>query len=40
MTVCVNIIPQVRFIYYCNVKIWDETETLLLIKNREELCKG
>jgi periplasmic divalent cation tolerance protein len=37
LAACVNIIPQIRSIYRWKGKIWDEAETLLIIKSREAL---
>lgn len=37
LAACANIIPQVRSVYRWKEEIWDEAETLLIIKSREEL---
>jgi periplasmic divalent cation tolerance protein len=37
LAACANIIPQVRSVYRWKGEIWDEAETLLIIKSREEL---
>jgi periplasmic divalent cation tolerance protein len=34
---CANIVPQIRSIYRWKEEIWDERETLLIIKSREDL---
>lgn len=36
LAACANIIPQIRSIYRWKEEIWDERETLLLIKSRED----
>ncbi len=37
LAACTNIIPRIRSVYRWKQKIWDEAETLLIIKSREEL---
>jgi periplasmic divalent cation tolerance protein len=37
LAACANIIPQIRSIYRWKEEIWDERETLLMIKSREDL---
>jgi periplasmic divalent cation tolerance protein len=37
LAACANIVPQVRSIYRWRGEIWDEGETLIIIKSREEL---
>jgi periplasmic divalent cation tolerance protein len=37
LAACANIIPQIRSIYQWKGEIWDERETLIIIKSREEL---
>ena len=37
LAACANIIPQIRSIYRWKEEIWDERETLLMIKTREDL---
>ena len=37
LAACANIIPQIRSIYRWKEKIWDERETLIMIKSREDL---
>ncbi|MCJ7663566.1 MAG: divalent-cation tolerance protein CutA [Desulfobacterales bacterium] len=37
LAACANIIPQIRSIYRWKGEIWDERETLIIIKSREEL---
>lgn len=37
LAACANIIPQVRSVYRWKGEIWDEAETLVIIKSREEL---
>jgi periplasmic divalent cation tolerance protein len=37
LAACANIIPQIRSIYRWKEEIWDERETLIIIKSREDL---
>jgi periplasmic divalent cation tolerance protein len=37
LAACANIIPQIRSIYRWKGEIWDERETLIMIKSREAL---
>jgi periplasmic divalent cation tolerance protein len=37
LAACANIIPQIRSIYRWKEKIWDERETLIIIKSRKDL---
>ncbi|OGP54816.1 MAG: hypothetical protein A2Y65_12105 [Deltaproteobacteria bacterium RBG_13_52_11] len=37
LAACANIIPQIRSIYRWKGKIWDERETLIIIKSMEDL---
>jgi periplasmic divalent cation tolerance protein len=37
LAACANIIPQIRSIYRWKEKVWDERETLIIIKSREDL---
>jgi len=37
LAACVNIIPHIRSVYLWKGNIWDEAETLLIIKSREAL---
>lgn len=37
LAACANIIPHIRSIYRWKGKIWDEGETLIMIKSREAL---
>lgn len=37
LAACANIIPQVRSVFRWKGEIWDEAETLIIIKSREEL---
>lgn len=37
LAACANIIPQIRSIYRWKEEIWDERETLIMIKSREDL---
>jgi periplasmic divalent cation tolerance protein len=37
LAACANIVPQIRSIYRWKEEIWDERETLLIIKSREDL---
>jgi periplasmic divalent cation tolerance protein len=40
LAACANIIPSIRSIYWWKGKIWDEGETLILIKSREDLFES
>lgn len=37
LAACANIIPQIRSIYRWKGEIWDERETLIIIKSKESL---
>ena len=37
LAACANIIPKIRSIYRWKEEIWDEGETLIIIKSREDL---
>jgi periplasmic divalent cation tolerance protein len=37
LAACANIIPSIRSIYRWKGEIWDERETLIIIKSREDL---
>ena len=37
LAACANIIPQIRSIYRWKEEIWDERETLIIIKSRKDL---
>jgi periplasmic divalent cation tolerance protein len=37
LAACANVIPSIRSIYRWKGKIWDERETLIIIKSREDL---
>jgi periplasmic divalent cation tolerance protein len=37
LAACANIIPHIRSIYRWKGEVWDEKETLIIIKSREEL---
>ena len=37
LAACANIIPQIRSIYRWKGEIWDERETLIIVKSREDL---
>lgn len=37
LVACANIIPRIRSLYRWKEKIWDEKETLIVIKSREAL---
>jgi periplasmic divalent cation tolerance protein len=37
LAACANIIPAIRSIYRWQGAVWDERETLIMIKSREEL---
>ena len=37
LAACANIIPKIRSIYRWKEEIWDEKETLIMIKSREDL---
>ncbi len=40
LAACANIIPQIRSIYRWKEEIWDDKETLVIIKSREELFES
>jgi len=40
LVACANIIPQIRSIYRWKGEIWDERETLIMIKSRETLFES
>ena len=37
LAACANIIPKIRSIYRWKEEMWDEGETLIIIKSREDL---
>jgi periplasmic divalent cation tolerance protein len=37
LAACANIVPQIRSIYRWKGKIWDERETLIIIKSKADL---
>ncbi|RLB07557.1 MAG: divalent-cation tolerance protein CutA [Deltaproteobacteria bacterium] len=37
LAACANIIPRIRSVYRWKGEIWDEAETLIIIKSTEEL---
>ena len=37
LAACVNIVPSIRSIYRWEGKIWDESETLIIVKSRADL---
>jgi periplasmic divalent cation tolerance protein len=37
LVACANIVPRIRSVYRWQGKVWDERETLIIIKSREDL---